>query len=254
MIKKVIAFDLDDTLAVTKSPISDRMGEILAKLLEKYDVCVISGGAFEQFKVQVVDRLSSEMSPRLLNKLHLMPTCGTKYYRYNELSEKWELQYENSLTTEQKTRIIDVLESGARELGLWEENPYGDIIEDRGSQVTFSALGQKAPAEAKYAWDPTGEKKIKLRNFVAPKLMDLEVRAGGTTSIDVTMIGVDKAYGMNKLTEEMKIGKDEILFIGDKLQEGGNDYPVKAAGIDCIEVTRWEDTALVLEGILGVSQ
>ena len=254
MIKKVIAFDLDDTLAVTKSPISDRMSEILAKLLEKYDVCVISGGAFEQFKVQVVDRLSSEMSPRLLTKLHLMPTCGTKYFRYDELSEKWELQYENSLTTEQKNRIVDVLESGARELGLWEENPYGDIIEDRGSQVTFSALGQKAPAEAKYAWDPTGEKKINLRNFVAPKLMDLEVRAGGTTSIDVTMIGVDKAYGMNKLTEEMKIGKEEILFIGDKLQEGGNDYPVKAAGIDCIEVTRWEDTALVLEGILGVSE
>jgi hypothetical protein len=51
----------------------------------------------------------------------------------------------------------------------------------------------------------------------------------------------------------MNIGKENILFIGDKLQEGGNDYPVKAMGIDCIEVSRWEDTALVLEGILGVT-
>jgi phosphomannomutase len=251
MIKKVIAFDLDDTLAITKSPISDRMGEILVKLLQKYDVCVISGGAFEQFKIQVVDRL--EASSRDLTRLHLMPTCGTKYYRYDELSEAWEKQYENSLTDDQKQRTIRALEEGAKELGLWEANPYGDIIEDRGSQVTYSALGQKAPAELKYKWDPTGEKKLKIRDHIAPQLMDLEVRAGGTTSIDVTMIGVDKAYGMQKLIEELDISKDDILFIGDKLMEGGNDYPVKAMGIDTIAVERWEDTALVLEGILAVT-
>jgi len=251
MTKKVIAFDLDDTLAVTKSPISDVMGELLTKLLEKFDVCIISGGAFEQFKVQVVDRMDTPA--RSLTRLHLMPTCGTKYYRFDELLGEWKLQYANSLTDDQKTRVIKALEDGAKKLGLWEENSYGDIIEDRGSQITFSALGQKAPAELKYKWDPTGEKKLKLRDYVAPQLLDLEVRAGGTTSIDVTMVGVDKAYGMRKLTEEMNINQDDILFIGDKLQEGGNDYPVKAMGIDTIEVKCWEDTALVLEGILGVT-
>ncbi|MEI7918338.1 MAG: HAD-IIB family hydrolase [Candidatus Saccharibacteria bacterium] len=251
MIKKLIAFDLDDTLAITKSPISDRMGEILVKLLKKYDVCVISGGAFEQFKIQVVDRL--EATSRELTRLHLMPTCGTKYYRYDELSENWVKQYENSLTPEQKKRAIKALEDGAKELGLWENKPFGEIIEDRGSQVTYSALGQKAPAELKYKWDPTGEKKLKIRDHIAPLLLDLEVRAGGTTSIDVTMIGVDKAYGMQKLLEEMNFSKEDILFLGDKLIEGGNDYPVKAMGIDTIAVERWEDTALVLEGILAVT-
>jgi len=252
MKKQIIAFDLDDTLAITKSPISDYLSVLLVKLLEKYDVCVISGGAFEQFKIQVVDRL--EASPRALSRLHLMPTCGTKYYRYNELEKVWQLQYDNSLSEEQKARIFSTLKDGAKKLGLWEEKSYGDIIEDRGSQITFSALGQKAPAELKYKWDPTGEKKLKLRDYVAPSLLDLEVRAGGTTSIDVTMIGVDKAYGMQKLIEQMNIDKDNILFIGDKLQEGGNDYPVKAMGIDTIEVERWEDTSLVLEGILGVTE
>ncbi len=251
MIKKLIAFDLDDTLAITKSPISDRMGEILVKLLQKYDVCVISGGAFEQFKIQVVDRL--EATSRELTRLHLMPTCGTKYYRYDELSENWVKQYENSLTPEQKKRAIKALEDGAKELGLWENKPFGEIIEDRGSQVTYSALGQKAPAELKYKWDPTGEKKLKIRDHISPLLLDLEVRAGGTTSIDVTMIGVDKAYGMQKLLEEMNFSKEDILFLGDKLIEGGNDYPVKAMGIDTIAIERWEDTALVLEGILAVT-
>jgi len=100
---------------------------------------------------------------------------------------------------------------------------------------------------------PNSRKKEKIRDAVALLLPDLEVRTGGTTSVDVTMIGVDKAYGMRKLMEQMKITKKEILFIGDKLQEGGNDYPVKAMGIDTIEVERWEDTAYVLEGILAVS-
>ena len=93
-----------------------------------------------------------------------------------------------------------------------------------------------------------------LRQLIASRLPDLEVRLGGTTSVDITRIGIDKAYGMQKLIEALSISKDEILFLGDKLNEGGNDYPVKAMGIDSIAVERWEDTALVLEGIIGVTE
>ena len=253
MAKKVIAFDLDDTLAVTKSAISDRMGELLARLLENYDVCIISGGKFEQFKVQVIDRL--EAPKHLLNKLHIMPTCGTRYFRYDELKDEWVKQYAEDLTDEQKDRIAEVLESCAKEVGLWNPNPYGEIIEDRESQITYSALGQEAPAAEKYAWAEkyAAEKKV-LREKVAEQLPDLEVRLGGSTSVDITRIGIDKAYGMRKLIDAIDVDKGEILFLGDKLQEGGNDYPVKAMGIETIEVDKWEDTAFVLEGILGVTE
>ncbi len=251
--KKVIAFDLDDTLAITKSPISDEMGQLLIELLNTYDVCIISGGKFEQFKRQVVDRL--EAPSHLLNRLHLMPTCGTRYYRYDELKNDWALQYAEDLSESQKKQIITVLESSAREVGLWEESPAGDIIEDRGSQVTYSALGQQASPESKYAWaEKNAEAKKVLRQKVADLLPDLEVRLGGSTSIDITRIGIDKAYGMGKLIEAIDVNQEQILFIGDKLQEGGNDYPVKAMGIDTIEVDRWEDTAFVLRGILGVTE
>jgi phosphomannomutase len=252
MTKKLIAFDLDDTLAVTKSPISDRTNELLSQLLDHYDVCIISGGKFEQFKIQVVDRLEAPVHK--LSRMHLMPTCGTRYYRFNELDKSWAQQYAEDLSKEQKEKIIKVLETSAKEFGIWVEKPYGDIIEDRGSQITYSALGQQAPAEEKYKWaKENAERKKELREHVAGQLVDLEVRLGGTTSVDVTRIGIDKAYGMQKLIDVLDISKDDILFIGDKLQEGGNDYPVKAMGIDCIEVDRWEDTSLVLEGILGVS-
>lgn len=251
MKRQLIAFDLDDTLAVTKSPISDRMSELLGQLLEYYEVCVITGGAFSQIEKQVAGRL--EVGPLLLRKLHLMPTCGTRYYRYDDIAEQWEQQYAEDLTAEQKKRIIEVVEEGAKKLGIWEQNPAGEIIEDRGSQITFSALGQQAKAEDKYAWDPDGKKKHALRDYVAERIDDLEVRVGGTTSVDITTMGIDKAYGMRKLMQVLEIGKDDILFLGDKLEEGGNDYPVKALGIDTIAVEGWEQTALVLEGIIAVS-
>jgi hypothetical protein len=249
MTKKLIAFDLDDTLAITKSPISDKMSGLLVELLKGYEVCVISGGKFGQFKIQIIDRL--EASHLELRKLHLMPTCGTRYYRYEEIKESWQQQYAEDLTTEQKNKIIEALETEARALGMWKEDPWGEIIEDRGSQITYSALGQQAPPEEKYKFaEKNAEAKKVLRENVAAKLPDLEVRLGGTTSVDITKPGIDKAYGMKKLIEELSISTDDILFVGDKLEEGGNDYPVKAMGIDSIAVEGWEDTALVIETLI----
>lgn len=246
--KKLLAFDLDDTLAVSKAPLSDRMAAVLGEILNHFDVCVISGGKYEQFQKQVIDRLS--VDARRLSRLHLMPTCGTRYYRFDELDEEWRLQYAEDLTEEQKQRIREVLEKASRDLGYWEENPAGEIIEDRLSQITYSALGQQATPEDKYAWDPDGTKKLAIRDVAAAELDGLEVRVGGATSVDVTRVGIDKAYGMRKLCEELGISLDDILFFGDKLQEGGNDYPVLAAGVDSLEVREWEHTADRLETIL----
>jgi HAD superfamily hydrolase (TIGR01484 family) len=251
--KKVIAFDLDDTLAITKSEISDRMSGLLSRLLEKYDVCVITGGRFEQIEKQVVSRL--EAPAHLLNKLHLMPTCGTRYYRYDELKARWVLQYAEDLSKDQKAKVVAALEKVAKEMDIWCENPAGEIIEDRHSQITMSALGQQATPEDKYAWaEKYKEIRPIYRDKVAELLPDLEVRIGGTTSTDITLPGIDKAYGMRKLIDAIDVSKDEILFFGDKLQEGGNDYPVKAMGIDSIEVEGWETTAYALDGILGVTE
>lgn len=257
--KKLIAFDLDNTLAESKSQIPDVMGGVLARLLTKYDVCIISGGKFEQFKKQVIDRL--EVGSEQLGRLHIMPTCGTRYYRYDVIKEEWDMLYQNDLTADQKKRVIAAFEKGAKQLGMWEDKPYGEIIEDRGSQITYSALGQDIAAmlgeegiKRKYEWDPDMSKRNKLKELIAPELDDLEVRVGGVTSIDVTLIGIDKAYGMRKLIETLSIGMEDILFIGDMLQEGGNDYPVKAMGIDTIQVRDYQDTPFVVEGILGVTE
>lgn len=251
MKRRLIAFDLDGTLAVTKSAISDVMADRLKDLLSLYEVCVISGGKFDQFEKQLIKRL--DVSPKQLARLHIMPTSGTRYFHFDDRSLSWVLAYAHDLPPEKRAEIVDVLTIGAKELGYWETQPYGDIIEDRGSQITYSALGQDAPADLKYAWDPDGAKKLLLRDFAAERLPDLEVHVGGTTSVDVTEAGIDKAYGMSQLMTFLKMSRQEILFFGDKLEEGGNDYPVKAMGIDSIAVNGWEETALALEAIIEVS-
>ena len=246
--KKLIAFDLDGTLAESKSALSDRMSELLNKLLDNFQVCVISGGKFGQFEKQLLGNLKT--SPANLEKLHLMPTCGTRYFTYDLAGAKWHQVYAEDFTEDQKKKIIEALREGVKECGFDKDKTWGEQIEDRGSQITFSALGQEAPVKEKEEWDPDNSKKAKIRDIVAHKIPEFEVRSGGTTSIDITKLGIDKAYGMEKLMQILEISKEDILFFGDRLTEGGNDYPVKAMGIDSIEVSSWKDTATALQAIL----
>ncbi|NUS40190.1 MAG: HAD-IIB family hydrolase [Terrabacter sp.] len=244
---RLVAFDLDDTLAPSKSPIDARIGELLVALAERVEVAVISGGQLAQFTSQVVDRLPDAAADARA-RLHLLPTCGTQYYRLS--ADDVVTIYQRSLTDDQKSRALAAVEGEARRLGLWESETWGAILEDRGSQITFSALGQQAPVAAKSAWDPTGEKKNTLRAAVAALLPDLEVRSGGSTSVDITERGIDKAYGMRQLAEQTGISLDDMLFVGDRLDPDGNDYPVLAMGVRCHAVDGWEDTVTYLEALI----
>jgi len=244
---RLVAFDLDDTLAPSKSALDPTMIDLLVKLLGVTEVCIISGGQFGQFQSQVIDNLP-EISPNKLARLHLMPTCGTQYYRSDD--QGWAQVYAENLSEDEKTRALDAVEQSARHLGFWESDTWGPILEDRGSQITFSALGQAAPVAAKIAWDPTNAKKNALRDAVQERLPDLEVRSGGSTSVDITRQGIDKAYGMKRLADLTNVNLDDMLFVGDRLDENGNDYPVKVLGVECIAVEGWPDTVALLEDLI----
>ena len=244
---RLVAFDLDDTLAPSKSPIDARIGALLTALAERVEVAIISGGQLAQFTAQVVDRLP-EAPAGSRRRIHLLPTCGTQYYRLN--GDGVHTVYAHALSDDEKSRAMAAVEREARRLGYWEPQTWGPALEDRGSQITFSALGQRAPLDAKTAWDPTGAKKNALRAAVAALLPDLEVRSGGSTSVDITHRGIDKAYGMRQLAEQTGIGLADMLFVGDRLDPDGNDYPVLALGVRCQAVRGWEDTATFLERII----
>jgi phosphomannomutase len=249
--KKLIAFDLDGTLAPSKSPLPEKMASQLKELLRHKQVCVISGGKFEQFEKQLLHGLDA---PELYGNLHIMPTCGTRYLRYDKTAKKWKIQYSEDLSSEERKKIIEAVEKGFADLGFAEKNTYGPCVEDRFSQISYSALGQdivdQLGAEGvrlKEEWDPDSSKKRAVRDYVARLIPEFEVRMGGSTTIDVTRLGVDKAYGIRKLSEALNCSLDQVLFIGDRLDEGGNDYPVKAMGVSSIAIDDWTETALIVE-------
>ena len=233
----MIAFDIDGTLALSRSPLDEKMAGMIKDLLDKVLVSLVTGAKLEQIQYQVMDRLPLNSN---LSNLHLMPTCGTKYFKF--LNNKFVKIYENNIPEDLRKDVIFRFEIESKKLGLWEENPYGNIIEDRGSQITYSALGQDAPIEKREKWDPKGIKKEAIRSVMANIFLDLEVRSGGTTSVDITQKGLDKAYGMNQLIAYTNISNQNILFIGDRLDINGNDYPVIATGVQTYHTKSIEDT------------
>lgn len=244
--KKLIVFDLDGTLAESKSPIDVEMATLLNSLLGDVNVAVISGGAWQQFQDQLLVHLSQDES---LRHLSLLPTCGTKFYVYQS---DWEQLYSEDFNEAEKTKIINSLKQimGSSECEV-ENKLWGEVIEDRGSQITFSALGQQAPLEEKKKWDPDFTKRKKMKADLDALLPEFSVRLGGATSIDVTKHGIDKAYGIRKLRDVLHIPINEMIFIGDALFPGGNDYPAKEAGALSIEVRDPHETKRVIETLIA---
>ncbi len=244
--KSLIIFDLDGTLAKSKSALDKSMADLLDKLLTVAKVAVISGGAWPQFEKQLLSNLPKDDR---LNDLYLLPTSGTKFLKYDD--GKWNQLYAEDFTSEDKTKIIDALNKSLDETGLREKKHYGEIIEDRGSQITMSALGQEAPLEVKKDWDPKFEKRKKIKAILDPLIPEFSVGMGGASSIDVTRPGVDKAYGIHKLEEVLGIPINQMIFIGDALFPGGNDEPARRTGATCIRVRDPEETERVIQAIVA---
>ena len=243
--KKLIVFDLDGTLAESKSSLDAEMSGLLHDLLAIVKVAVISGGDWPQFEKQVVSKLPHDES---LRGLSLLPTCGTKFYQY---SGEWEKLYEEDFTPEERERIFSSLKKAMGEAGYKVAKVWGEVIEDRGSQITFSALGQQAPLEEKNEWDPDYAKRKKIKAVLDKSIPEFSVRIGGSTSIDITKPGIDKAYGIGKLRDLLHILLKEMIYIGDALFVGGNDYPAEKAGVDSIPVKGPEETKRVIEAIIA---
>ena len=243
--KKLIVFDLDGTLAESKSSIDAEMAKLLNSLLDLVKVSVISGGAWSQFEKQVLAHLSHD---ERLKNLSLLPTCGTKFYQYES---KWELLYSEDFTDTEKQKITSSLKKAMESSDCKVEKVWGDVIEDRGSQITFSALGQQAPLEEKKKWDPDFTKRKGMKAILDKLIPEFSVRLGGATSVDVTKHGIDKAYGIRKLRDVLKISIPEMIFVGDAIFPGGNDYPAKEAGALSIEVKDPHETKRVVEAIIA---
>lgn len=246
--KKLIMFDLDGTLTESKSSLKEDIATLLIQLIKKVRVAIISGGGYPQFQSQFLAKL-----PRIndhANNLLLLPTSGTKLYVWKG---EWHEEYSEELTKQEKEKILSSLNQVLKQTNYQTpQKVYGPIVEDRGSQITFSALGQNAPVSIKLQWDPTRVKREQIADLIRNKIPEFDVRVGGSTSVDITRRGVNKGYGIRRLEQYLKISSDDMIFVGDALFYGGNDYPAKATGVDCIAVKGPEDTKKLISEWLPI--
>jgi HAD superfamily hydrolase (TIGR01484 family) len=245
---KLIIFDLDGTLTMSKQQLTTEMAALVAKLLSIKKVAVISGGALPQFLKQVVAQLPSDSN---FSKLYLLPTSGAALYEFD--NGHWKKIYEEHLSEKEAGMIETAMREAAEETGLidFSKSAYGERIEYRESQVTLSALGQQAPIAEKMAWDPDRVKRQTLREAVAARLPSgFLVCVGGKTSIDVTRRGIDKAYGIHQLCARIGIPESDALYVGDELVAGGNDEAVFKTDAKVKSVTSPAETEKFIESLL----
>jgi len=245
--KRVIIFDLDGTLTRSKSNLDTEMASLIRGLLRRRYVAVASGCSFQQFETQFLSKLPEASK---LGNLFLFPTCSASGYYYDGGRGRFYRAYSNLLPKHAVKRVVRAFETVFEEIGYVQpKKTYGPVLENRGSQLTFSALGQKAPLHLKQKWDPKQKKRLRIRRQLKKYLQGFEISIGGTTSIDVTRKGVNKTLCVKKLKERLGVEKRDMVYVGDALFKGGNDYIMRSTNITCIPVSGPEETKTLIRRI-----
>lgn len=243
---KAVMFDLDDTLTESKQQVSEVMVPHFTKLLSVVPVAIVSGAKFEQQLHQFIEHLPKDAK---FENLYSFPQNATKCLLFDGTS--WVEQYSFSLSDDEATKIINALNKVLEETKIVEGEPsFGERIENRGAQVTFSALGQEAPIDLKRVWDKDGAKRKGLKVLLDELLPEFEIVIGGGTSIDITKKGLNKTYAVKWLSEKLSLPISEMVYVGDSLFPGGNDSVVIQTGVPVIPTKNPEETVEIIDSLI----
>jgi HAD superfamily hydrolase (TIGR01484 family) len=246
---KLVAFDLDGTLAESKQPVTPEMGALLAKLLQKMPVAVMSGAGFPQFEKQFLPAIPGDAN---VANLYIFPDSAAQCWQYK--NNAWQTVYNKAFTREEKERIMGVLAHALAEVGLSHApvRVWGERVEDREAEIAFSPLGQQAPLKEKEMWHKIhDDTRQKLHAALTRELPEFANATGGLTTIDITRKGITKAYGLEELSKMSGIPINEMLYVGDALGEGGNDAVVIPTGVKTQEVSGPIETVKLIKDVLA---
>ncbi|MBS3111797.1 HAD-IIB family hydrolase [Candidatus Woesearchaeota archaeon] len=231
---KFLVFDVDGTIVESTQELGEEFQKIFLTLNNKFSLVFISGTNKTELNRMVSSKLGSIDHFIISNSGSICDKIESK-----KTFNLWK----DSLEEKDKEKIKNSLNLLSKEYNLIPITSKEDQILDRGSQITFSILGRNAPLEKKKNYDPDTSKRKSFIQFLNNNGLNEEydLKIGGTTSIDITLKGINKEYGLKKFMEINKLLKDQIIFFGDQLEEGGNDFPVKKLGIRTIKVKNPKD-------------
>ena len=235
---RIFIFDIDGTLTPSRLMMKKEFAKFFDKWSERNKYYLVTGSDLDKTKEQLpiiyIDRAEA-----------IFTCCGNQMWRDNELI------YDNKfeLTSKLKNTLEVVLMSNQY------PHRYGNHIEDRGSMVNFSIVGRNCTQEQReeyYKWDKEKGERRKMSIFLKNKFKDLDAVIGGQISIDIYPKGNDKSQVLEHI--ERNHSKGKIIFIGDGIENGGNDYPLahlmdNITDCDWYQTNGWEHTKEILESL-----
>lgn len=244
-IKNLVIFDLDDSLGKGNEVIDAGMGDLLNKLLQLTKVAIISSGDWPHFEKKLLPGIPQK---QYLKNLINLPGNGGQYFQYRT---GWKEAYTEDTTIAEKDNIkgdlLKILSKFEKDAG----SVTGKQFEFKGNDIIFSALGQKATEEAKQNFDPTQSKRKAMKVALDEALFKYTVKIEGPDLIVISKSGIDKTHGIYKLHQVLEVKMHHMLYIGNALFKGGDDYAAVTTGIECIQVNNQEETKKVIETIIA---
>ena len=245
---RVVIFDLDDTLAESFQPPTAQMVEKLHALLDRVPIGLMTAAGLPRIREQFIDHLKDSEH---ISRFYIFPNSTAECYVFKD--GEWGVAYSLGLTQEDRELIKRAITDALAETGILGESPkHEPLIIDRDAQIAFAALGLGASYEDKASWDPDRKKRLALIDVLLKKIPQFEILMGGMTTIDITHKGINKAYGVKWLSENLGIPTGEMIFVGDALYPGGNDHVVIPTGIQTRAVTNPSETLLVIDELLTI--
>ena len=231
--KKIIFADVDDTVCPSTQPLQAPIGGGTQRLIDSGRMLAFISGS-------TVAQLWEQLGKALSGDFQLLGASGTHYVRVK--AGQREEVYQFAMPEAERARILGAIRGLAGRHAVSSMTTADDQVQDRQSQITFSAIGRHAPDALKRSFDPTGNLRAAWVLELAKELGEgYSIRVGGTTPIDVTRSGLDKGWGIKEFLKFHRLDAADAVFFGDKLKEGGNDYPARAV-VECVEVRSLDDT------------
>lgn len=244
---KAVLFDLDDTLAPPHVVISRAMAEGIRKLSAYRSFSIVTAAPFPRIERDVLQALPSETD---LANIFIFSENAAQCKRW--VNGVWEVAYGESINETDRASIRQAIREAIEETEALEGVPtFGERILDREAGVTLATLGRGAPQEVRRSWDQDLSKRGTLYKALLTKLPHWHIYIGGLTSIDISRENVSKARAVEWLSEHLGIAPGDMLYVGDALYEGGNDFPVIETGIETRQTSGPEETLGIIDELLA---
>lgn len=204
-------FDVDGTLTPSRSRIDEDFKWWFIEFCIDYEVYLVTGSDYAKTREQLTDQA-------VLWPIRVYGCSGSEVWEGGELirSSNWKAPhalYELMYGWLQASKFV------AR---------TGQHIEERAGMINFSIVGRGATlAERKLyvEYDKVNRERETIAHIINTEFEGITATVGGETGIDIHPTGADKS----QILKDFDLSKDKIIFFGDRMDYGGNDYPLAKA-------------------------